>query len=140
MAAELKVVDASAIAAVLFNEPSADEVAERLSGCRLCAPPLLELEVASVCVKKIRRQPESEEGLRAALSLFGALDLHFADAPVPEVVELALLTGLTPYDAAYLFLARALDVELVTLDRRLARVAQGVETGEASPRITTLSW
>jgi predicted nucleic acid-binding protein len=36
-------------------------------------------------------------------------------------MPLALQTGLSGSDAAYLWLARSLDVELVTLDRKLAR-------------------
>jgi predicted nucleic acid-binding protein len=34
-----------------------------------------------------------------------------------------LATGLSAYDASYLWLARDLDVELVTLDRQLAKAA-----------------
>ncbi|WP_254065926.1 type II toxin-antitoxin system VapC family toxin [Acidisoma sp. L85] len=36
------------------------------------------------------------------------------------VLELASETGLTAYDASYLWLARQLKAELVTLDRQLA--------------------
>ena len=39
------------------------------------------------------------------------------------VVVLATATGLTAYDASYLWLARHLQAELVTLDRRLAAAA-----------------
>jgi predicted nucleic acid-binding protein len=35
-------------------------------------------------------------------------------------VDLAEATGLTAYDASYLWLARTLNAELVTLDRKLA--------------------
>ncbi len=38
-------------------------------------------------------------------------------------LELAAATGLTAYDASYLWLARQLGAELVTLDRQLARAA-----------------
>ena len=36
------------------------------------------------------------------------------------VMDLAEATGLTAYDASYLWLARELEAELVTLDRKLA--------------------
>ena len=39
------------------------------------------------------------------------------------VLALAEATGLTSYDASYLWIARALDAELVTLDRKLAAAA-----------------
>jgi predicted nucleic acid-binding protein len=38
----------------------------------------------------------------------------------PRILDLAEATGLTAYDASYLWLARALGAELVTLDRKLA--------------------
>lgn len=38
-------------------------------------------------------------------------------------LEAAAATGLTAYDASYLWLARQLGVELVTLDRQLAKAA-----------------
>jgi predicted nucleic acid-binding protein len=47
------------------------------------------------------------------------------DVPMPEVVALARATGLTACDAAYLWLARALGAERVTLDGDLARAAAG---------------
>ncbi len=71
MPASLKVVDASALGALLFGEPRAAEVAERLERC-----------------------------------------------------ELARHRRLTVYDAAYLWLARSLDAELVTFDRKLARAVR----------------
>ncbi len=38
-------------------------------------------------------------------------------------LDLATETGLTAYDASYLWLARQLGAELVTLDQQLARAA-----------------
>ncbi len=40
-------------------------------------------------------------------------------------LELALTTGLTAYDASYLWLTRQLGAELVTLDKQLATAAEG---------------
>jgi len=53
----VKVVDASALAALLFGEPEAEKVASRLEKSRLVAPALLGFEIASVCLKKLRRDP-----------------------------------------------------------------------------------
>jgi len=57
----VKVVDASALAALLFAEPEAETIAERLEGARLAAPSLLYLEVANVCLTRIRRRPGQRE-------------------------------------------------------------------------------
>jgi predicted nucleic acid-binding protein len=119
MAADAVVVDASALAALLFGEPTGPEVAARLGERRLFAPTLVRYELASVCLKKARREPDKETSLRMALDLFSALRVREVQVPAEGIVELARATELTVYDAAYLWLARHLEVQLVTLDARL---------------------
>jgi predicted nucleic acid-binding protein len=116
------VVDASALAAIVFDEPAAGEMADRLEGCRVYAPPLLKYELANVAWKKACRHPGQwahiARALRAALereSWISWVDVDHADA-----LLVARGTGLTAYDASYLWLAGYLGAELVTLDARLA--------------------
>lgn len=116
----VKVVDASAFAALLFAEPEAEAIAERLEGARLAAPALLDFELANVCLTKIRRQPGQREALRAAFRLAHRLKVETVAVDHAAALDLAEATGLTAYDASYLWLARALEAELVTLDRKLA--------------------
>jgi predicted nucleic acid-binding protein len=119
----VKVVDASAAAALLFAEPEADAIVERLDGARLVAPALLAFELANVCLSKMRRYPDQRSALLAAFALRLRLAVVEIAVDHAEVVDLAAGTGLTAYDASYLWLARKLGAELVTLDRRLAQAA-----------------
>jgi predicted nucleic acid-binding protein len=116
----VKVVDASALAALLFGEPEAEAIAGRLNGARLAAPSLLDFELANVCMTKMQRQPGQRDAVRAAFRLAHKLRVETVTVDHPAVVDLAEATGLTAYHASYLWLAQALDAELVTLDRRLA--------------------
>jgi predicted nucleic acid-binding protein len=120
----VKVIDASALAAVLFGEPAEAEISERVKGDPLTAPTLLRYEIGSVCLKKVRRHPERRESLLQALALFSRLDLWEVEIPALESTELAEREGLTVYDAAYLWLSRSLRAELVTLDADLAAAAR----------------
>ncbi|MGI0028706.1 MAG: type II toxin-antitoxin system VapC family toxin [Nitrososphaera sp.] len=104
-------------------ESQGAEVAARLREAKLVAPALLPFEIASVCLKKLNCHPEQREALLAAHRLFTRLDINQPEVELPEVVELAHQAGLTAYDASYLWLARCLQAELVTLDGRLARAA-----------------
>jgi predicted nucleic acid-binding protein len=122
----VKVVDASAIAALMFGEPEASEAAARLRGATLAAPALLPFEVASVCLKKLTRHPEQRELLFAAFRLFKRLEIAQHHVELQETVELAQQAGLSVYDASYLWLARHLRAELVTIDARLARASAGI--------------
>jgi predicted nucleic acid-binding protein len=118
-----KVVDASAVVALLFNEPTREEVVRRLRSASLRAPSLLEYEVANACLKKMRAAPGERQALLEALSLLDELSISLETIDVREAIALAKQTDLSLYDAAYLWLARALGVELVTLDKKLARAS-----------------
>jgi len=119
-----KVVDASAAVALLFNETTRESVVARLRGSSLHAPALLRFEVANACLKKIRAVPSEREALLEAFSLFDALSVDVHNVDLAQTIALAEQTRLTVYDASYLWLARAFDAELVTLDDRLARAEQ----------------
>ena len=115
----VKVVDASAIGALLFGEPEGPNIASRLSGSRLAAPELLFFEVASVCLKKLKRYSAHRQSILTAFEMLRRLTIETVEVDHTEVVILAERDGLTAYDASYLWLARRLEAELVTLDQRL---------------------
>lgn len=125
MDADAVVTDASAIAALLFGEPGGARIADRLEGRHLFAPTLLPYELASVCSKKARLEPAHTTALVNALALLPRLGIRQVLTPEIALVRFAGETGLTVYDAAYLWLAEDLGAELVTLDTELARVADG---------------
>lgn len=119
----VKVVDASAIAALLFGEPEAPTIAVQLRNAKLAAPALLSFEVASVCLKKLRSHPDQREALLAAHQLLGRMAIVETKVELPDALTLAKRKGLTVYDASYLWLAQELQAELITLDRDLAEAA-----------------
>jgi predicted nucleic acid-binding protein len=119
-----KVVDASAIAALLFAEPEQADIAARIADATLISPDLLGLEVASVCWKKCRRDPAKRDAHIAAFGLLARLPIEARRVEPSAVLALAMATGLTVYDASYLWLSRQLGLELVTLDKQLAMAAQ----------------
>jgi predicted nucleic acid-binding protein len=117
----VKVVDASALGALIFDEPDAARMAEELSGARLIAPALINFELASICLKKIRNHPSKTSQLMEAFKLAERLSIETVAVDHVEVIELAERTRLTTYDATYLWLAQKAGANLVTLDKRLAK-------------------
>ena len=115
------VVDASAIGAIAFGESQGPMLAAHLEGETLLAPALFDFELMNIALKKAKRHPESAAEI--LVNLEAALSLPVSRLPVsgPEVMILAAETGLTTYDASYLWLARSRDAELVTLDAALSR-------------------
>ncbi len=126
----MKVVDASVVLRWLLEEPpggSAGVLECHLSGREvLLAPELLRYEVGNILVSK------------SSLVFNDAADLfdHFLKLEIQtytlgaeehrESLVLACKFGITAHDASYLALAVALNVRLVTADRRLATRAQSL--------------
>jgi predicted nucleic acid-binding protein len=81
---------------------------------------LLPFEVANVCVKKMRRHPDQRDALMVAFGMLDRMEVAVVQVDHGEALVLAERSGLTAYDASYLWLARRVSAELVTLDRQLA--------------------
>ena len=116
------VVDASALLEVLLRTPAANAVEARLfaSDQTLHAPHLIDVEVAQVIRRYAANGDITSERGRTAL-------VDLADLPLRRYPHTFLLprvwglrNNLTAYDAAYVALAEALDVVLLTCDKRLA--------------------
>ena len=119
----VKVVDASALGALVFAEPDAGDVMNELSDAMLIAPSLIHYELASICLKKIHNHPSKTNELILAFQMAGRLAIETVAVNHVEVIELAKRTQLTTYDACYLWLVQKTNATLVTLDRRLKKAA-----------------
>lgn len=115
------VVDASVLVPALVDDGDDGRRARAaLMGEALAAPALVDLEFVSAV-----RRLVAEGTVPVARAEQALADL--VDLPIERVTHEALVPrcwalreNLTPYDAAYVVLAEALDVRLVTGDERLA--------------------
>jgi predicted nucleic acid-binding protein len=116
------VIDASALAALLFQEPGFERLEARLRGSAVHAPGLLKFELTNVALVKARRMPGLAPALFTMLaeSLGQRSDIQWHDVDAADVALVAQATGLSAYDASYLWLAGTLGADLVTLDKKLA--------------------
>jgi len=115
------VLDCSALAGIVFQEPWKDEALQRIAGRNLHAPSLLNYEITSVALKKMRRgERHAADGLEQAMGM----DVELHNINLQEVCELALRYQLSAYDGAYLWLAGELKAPLATFDQKLAIAAQ----------------
>src|ERR1043165_4771377 len=96
-----KVVDASALAALVFGEPEGEAVERRLAGHRLAAPALLPFEMSSVCLKKLRRHPGERDAILARFEKMRAFPIDLYAVDPAAMVKVGELLSLTAYDASY---------------------------------------
>jgi len=117
------VMDASVIAAALFGEGGRAEVIALLHGRALHAPHLLDHEIASVGLHKLRREKLASGVIAAALQAYARLPIERHAVDVGALVVIAERYDLTAYDAAYIYVAEQLAAPLATLDDKLAAAA-----------------
>jgi predicted nucleic acid-binding protein len=116
------VCDASALTAVLIDGgPDGQWATAAVTGAELVAPSLVDFETANI----IRRHELAHliSADQAAQAQADLLDLAIERWPYELLATRAweLRLNLSIYDASYVALAELLEVEFVTLDRRIAR-------------------
>lgn len=118
------VVDASIVAAVLYDEGGRAEAEALLRGRALHAPHLIDYEIANVGLTKLRHEKVRGAVVESAIQEYLRLpiDCHAVDAAALSAV--AARYDLTAYDAAYLCVAEKLAAPLATLDGKLAAAAR----------------
>jgi predicted nucleic acid-binding protein len=120
----VKVIDASALGALTFGEPEAESVAAAISNSAMAAPLLLWFEMASICLKKIKKTPGQKARLLNAFRLSQGLPIEMVAIDHLQVIRLAEKKQITAYDAGYLWISQQLDGDLVTLDEKLLAAAK----------------
>ena len=113
------VVDASALAAIVFLEPEAAVLRNRLRGQRLVAPAILRFELVNIARTKTRQRSADADAIADALRDALAYAVSIEEVDFNAVLTLALDTHLSAYDAAYLWLSKTRGIPLVTLDKKL---------------------
>jgi predicted nucleic acid-binding protein len=95
-----KVIDASALAAVIFDEIGAEAIVARLEGCMLVAPTLVDFELVNTCLSKIRRHPLDRDLPLQAYNARSTIRIETVDIEHGAALAFAERTGLTGYDAS----------------------------------------
>jgi len=124
------VLDASVALAWCFEDERSDyceSLLDALTQSKVAAPELWALEVTNGLLMAMRKKRIDEDQLAGALELLDGMPIELAPTPkkiaMGRILELAVETGLTIYDATYLELAERLDVPLATLDSGLRKAA-----------------
>ena len=120
-----KVVDASIFAAIAFEEPSSVQAKTLLDGVdEFFEPHLLAYELCNVAKKKILSDVDRYQSIASQLVFALAMKIHWVPVEHPEVLDIALQTGLSTYDASYLYLSKKIGAPLVTFDDKLRKAAE----------------
>lgn len=114
------VVDASVVVDLLLGGERGRAVKLAVDGREMVAPDLVNMETLSALRRLMAAGAMPEDRTSQAVADLQSLPLDRVSTTHLIADAWALRKNLTPYNASYISLARALGCELLTADRRLA--------------------
>lgn len=121
------VIDASAIIAVITNEPAKSKLIKLTEGVDLIAPGSVHWEIGNAFSAMLKRKRATLEQVTAAMTAYQQIPLRFVDVELEESLAIANHLDLYAYDAYLLRCALKYKSPLLTLDSGLARAAAVVK-------------
>lgn len=126
------VIDASAIVAVLINEPIKERLVARTAQADLLAPRSVHWEIGNAFSAMLKRKRISIEQAIEALQIYQEIPIRFVDVELDETLRIAGAQRIYAYDAYLIRCAVKYGAPLLSLDRALiaAARAQGAQIVE----------
>ena len=121
------VIDASAIIAVILNEPERYKIIDISNDCVLIAPSSIHWEIGNAISAMFKRKRLQYKEAKKALEIYEQIPIRFVDVNLTESVKLAEQEGLYAYDSYLLICARNYKSPLLTLDNLLTEVAKKIK-------------
>ncbi len=118
------VVDASAIIAVIANEPSKPDIIEATQEATLIAPASIHWEIANAFSAMFKRDRVSLDEAVAAIAIYSQIPIRFVDVELEDSLRIAAQLNLYAYDAYLLRCAQKQKSPLLSLDGALLNKAK----------------
>ena len=120
------VVDASVIIAVIANKSTKEKLIEITRGADLLAPASIHWEIGNTFSAMIKRDRITLEQTQSAIAAYKQIPIRFTEVELEESLEIAAAYGIFAYDAYLIRCAIKYKSALITLDQKLAQVAEAM--------------
>ena len=120
------VIDASAILAVIVDEPERERIIELTTGHNLVGPGSIPWEIGNAFSSMLKQHRLSIEAVKRGLGIFQTIPIRYLAVDMDNALLIAHENRLYAYDAYFLDCAARHAAPLLTLDRPLKRVADKI--------------
>jgi predicted nucleic acid-binding protein len=117
------IIDASAIIAVIANEPEKAALVELTKDTNLLAPLSIPWEIGNAFSAMLKRRRISLEQATQAVGIFSTIPIRLVDVELEEAIRMANRLNIYAYDAYLLCCAECYKAPLLSLDRDLLKAA-----------------
>ena len=116
-------LDASAIMAVIADEPESGLVIEYTKDAVIVSPNVVAFEIANAVTKMIKKKIiDSQEKMIRIIEIFETIPLKLVTVDISETLKIAWKYKIYAYDAFYLETAVRLNLPLLTFDSGMRRI------------------
>ncbi len=121
------VTDASALLAVVLDEPERRAIIDATEGATLISPLALPYEIGNALIAMRKRRKIEEKAILPAWRATQQIPVQLVPVEMEPALALALAHGIYAYDAYYLHCSLSHRRPLLTLDRKMREVAQDLD-------------
>ncbi|RMF04647.1 MAG: PIN domain-containing protein [Chloroflexi bacterium] len=118
------VIDASAIIAVIVNEPNKPGIIQATQGLSLVAPASIHWEIANAFSAMFKRKRVTLDEALVALDIYKQIPVRFIEVELSESLKIARQLNIYAYDAYLLRCAQKQNAPLISLDKTLLGLAK----------------
>jgi predicted nucleic acid-binding protein len=116
-------LDASAVMAIILNEPNRDKVVKLTKNALLLASEVIPFEIGNALINLYKKRKITEEELLETYGKFTSLPMRIIKVDIEKALKIAGKYQIYAYDAYYLETAYRLKIPLITFDGLMKKVA-----------------
>ena len=121
-------LDASAIIAVIANEPEREFVIKNTQNTKIVSPNIITIEIFNALTRMMRKDViDSKEKMIQLHKNFKKMPIKIEEIDIEKAIEIAWKFKIYAYDACYLETAKRLNLPLITFDGNMEKI--GIELG-----------
>jgi predicted nucleic acid-binding protein len=116
-------LDASAIMAIILNEPNKDLVIKLTKGATLLSPEMISYEIGNALISLYKRHKLKEKEVIDAHNDFMKIPIRTLAVDMEKALKISCKYNVYAYDAYYLEMAKRLKLPLITFDVPMKNIA-----------------
>ena len=115
-------LDASAIMAVILNEPNRNTVIALTENATLLSSEVISFEIGNALINLFKKRKITEEELLAVYGDYTTIPIDIIKVDIEKALKIACKYKIYAYDAYYLEVAKRLKLPLITFDGLMKKI------------------